>query len=144
MEQKNREIKFRAWNTEINKMGSALPLKVWTDDIATEIGRKKYLRDKDNIILMQFTGLKDKTGKEIYEGDILRWRVRERLGGFCEQLDVVEFLRGSFITRQHNGDRNYENDIESVFDDGNYEQITKESTVIGNIYENPELIDKKS
>ena len=51
-----REIKFRAWNKKIRVMNSALPLKVWMDDIATDIGREKYLRNRDNIILMQYTG----------------------------------------------------------------------------------------
>ncbi len=68
----------------------------------------------------QFTGLKDKNGKEIYEGDVLQFNAR-----FHEEtktppvLDKVEFIQGQFLPRPYKGE-----DVE----------------IIGNIYQNPELL----
>lgn len=58
----NREIKFRAWNKKLNKFAND-----WTwndvDGVLTPY--------HEDCVLMQFTGLHDKNGKEIYEGDIV-------------------------------------------------------------------------
>jgi uncharacterized phage protein (TIGR01671 family) len=68
-----REIKFRAWDGQC-----MAEVTVWTSDDAlqvrdqgSEIGTRIMQRENCSA-LMQFTGLKDKNGKEIYEGDILR------------------------------------------------------------------------
>ena len=72
----NREIKFRIWDIENKEM-----LKVQELDFEpTFYGRRIAIRpdqyndyfDTEDMILMQYTGLHDKNGKEIYEGDIIR------------------------------------------------------------------------
>ena len=74
----------------------------------------------DNLEVMQCTGLKDKNGKEIYEGDIL------------ENISVVCFQRGRFQPIYDGGD------AEEMEDE--FYRFSSKSEVIGNIYENPELL----
>jgi uncharacterized phage protein (TIGR01671 family) len=61
-----REIKFRSWDGE--KMDYVLETPLWREDPGIN-GAINLAKDHD-IILMQFTGIKDRNGKEIYEGDV--------------------------------------------------------------------------
>ena len=90
----------------------------------------------------QFTGLLDKNGKEIYEGDIIRSREDGNLevifkdGKFCVEVlrpwhtDGVDEIQEEYFELDHN------NDV-FIFDDGNWDTCLE---VIGNIYENQELL----
>jgi len=126
-----REIKFRAWDKAFGKMFEVAELTVREDGLwaRTPFGYLPNQRETTGFKvgvsceLMQYTGLKDKNGKEIYEGDIFPHRgmnlvVRYELGA------VVGHWFGSneYIFFDHLA--NDENDIE----------------VIGNVWENPELI----
>ena len=67
-----REIKFRAWNKNTKKMvcpHKLTPLALHPDCLDLD---GVFIPFHDDYILMQFTGLPDKSGKEIYEGDIVR------------------------------------------------------------------------
>ena len=109
-----RQVKFRYWN------GS----KVLNQEAIIN-HLNKYIARNDKH-LMQFTGLFDKQGVEIYEGDIIKY-------DFNNLNYRIEFINAEFIAR-----RFYEN-IEDLypteFDFG------KECEVLGNIYENPELLN---
>ena len=146
----DRVIKFRIWSKKHKVMGEIKEM-----DIEKKFGlfrfKDYFLCLKfDEIESMQYTGLKDKNGKEIYEGDVV---IAKRLSGFdCEDEYeeahandnenagegltyygnpcVVEFEDGEFWPREH-----YEN-----CDDGFYSGRTFDLKVIGNIYENPGLI----
>lgn len=86
---------------------------------------KKEILDLDRYVLVckrQFTGLCDKNGKEIYEGDILNW---DSTGSGDEDVaDVVKFEDGMF----------------TFIEDPLCWNPQRETEIIGNIYENPELI----
>jgi uncharacterized phage protein (TIGR01671 family) len=78
---------------------------------------------------MQYTGLKDKTGREIYEGDIIEGKLFHD-GGTLPTMGVVEFdsHHAAFCLRNHGGQTLFHNHDVRSFD------------VIGNIFENPELL----
>ena len=129
------EIKFRAWDKKKKKMFYLdgiihlhLGLIAWTFSSPDEVyvcGGKR-----DNGILMQYTGLKDKNGKEIYEGDIVKYR--EYSSNEKSELCKIEWFEG------------YEGDGFKMtgFVSPAYDYPT-DVEIIGNIYENPELMKEK-
>jgi len=142
-----REIKFRAWTKEDEQMLSVNQID-WTDDntyIFSDTTGYDYT--KEDIILMQYTGLKDKNDKEIYEGDIV-------INHGYFNKGIVKF--GSFKqSAQSKHDRPYwcqgfyanGQEVKSLLGmkyklTENYSIEKSEDTleVIGNIYKNPELI----
>ncbi len=130
-----REIKFRAWMNDSRKMSTPFTLDDYARDQDGEYG-DNYFNDypKGNRILMQFTGLKDKNGKEIYEGDIIKY---QGLEGFDykekeETISEVAFIGGAFVP-VYLSTRNHHNSDDEMI-------IVEDLEVIGNIYENPELL----
>lgn len=144
-----REIKFRAWE-EVYGMGDVIRLdfnldiisvhypKKWKTD-GKEVDVEITCCDLDDIALMQYTGLKDKNGKEIYEGDIVDlWAIYEpsdeekekwpHYGAVAwDERDASFFVRGmGEITM----------DMIIWFQRPDWDEIV----VCGNIYENPELL----
>jgi len=85
---------------------------------------------------MQFTGLLDKNGKEIYEGDILSTHIPEnRLYKNGEVIYSKEYL--TYLVKYYFG-KDYASEYLSYIQNMNIEV-----EVIGNIYENPEILEKK-
>ena len=130
-----REIKFRAWDTVAKQMaplsnkfinlGSGYVFENVRDGLE---GTDELVYSK-RFILMQYTGLKDKSGKEIYGGDIMR------IEAFEPQINVVRFDRGGFCIEPV-----LESPLHSSFwSDIKYAEDDR-SEIIGNIYQNPELI----
>ena len=129
----NREIKFRAWDKERRKiLTSEFPDE--EEFYISSNGEIKYLIEKglydthiskefrEDWVLMQFTGLKDKKEKDIYEGDILK---------FNNKLFKIEFSHGSYFGRQINAN------LYGPYIDG---EVFCLSSIIGNIYETPVLL----
>jgi uncharacterized phage protein (TIGR01671 family) len=110
-----RTIKFRVFNRREKTMFGNFTLgnNVW----------QEFPEGDPNYEIMQFTGLTDKNGKEIYEGDVVK------LEQWNPKIWEVIFNRGGFCFRKDKDDRFY-NDCKYLED----------GEVIGNIYENPELM----
>jgi uncharacterized phage protein (TIGR01671 family) len=134
-----REIKFRAWSYIHKKMCTGGIELNSTDDkgvVSVSLLNENYqmethfLRNSVDFeleaVLMQYTGLKDKNGVEIYEGDLLNPR------GFTPKCKV-EFVNGAFVvsTPGFAG----RPDLGDIINDLGFHY-----EVIGNIYENPELL----
>lgn len=128
-----RDIKFRLYSTEEEEM--FFNENIVNIDLVCNFARIESERFKgffdfgegEESILMQYTGLKDKNGKEIYEGDILLYDSNSKTSVF--------YKNGAFVRSY--GNSNMYLLYDSFIEDGclyNYE-------VIGNIYENPELLE---
>ena len=121
----NREIKFRAYGD--------YPLRMFpVRDIAFHNGKVSFVCDENgveyvnDIPLMQYTGLKDSKGKGIYDGDILYYKdINDR-----ELKCVVLWEHSGWGKKPHDYGHA---DIRARWDD---------YIIIGNIYENPELLEQ--
>lgn len=121
-----REIKFRAWDKESNYMSYNFN-PVQHGEYNFFLFCKTVHIFHPDVILMQFTGLKDKNGKEIYEEDIVR-------------------SEGNLLSIQYSIDGNHAYYAGYRLDDPGLETVMElfnygELEVIGNIYENPELLE---
>lgn len=126
-----REIKFRAWVLKDEGLDGLMENTMEYDVESFHDPLYEYKRG--NIILMQYTGLKDKNGKEIYEGDILDLSLSDDSVLRCE----VIYEAPSFCRKWYNANtiRLRQREIEPLAWNTH---IVYE--VIGNIYENPELV----
>lgn len=134
-----REIKFRAWDKV---------MKVYREVLSIDLEKQKVICPPrgheftewynqhlsfNEVLLLQYTGLKDRNGKEIYEGDILLFNNDHPNAQKTEWKCVVKYRKGSFVCE-------YPRDgVYNHFDSWNVPKVTWK--VIGNVFENPELLE---
>jgi uncharacterized phage protein (TIGR01671 family) len=120
MTQEKREIKFRAYSKEQNKVFTVVKINwvsfaVWfkETDFIGNLG-------EHDTILLEYTGLNDKNGKEIYEGDIVALKGSTGIVKYGKHHPSFFIERNCYLEKYWDG-----------------------LEVIGNIYENPELLNKE-
>ena len=120
-----REIKFRAWHKEEKIIGEVLGIDILHKEIFFSNGDVHCcgFSDFKYIELMEYTGLKDKNNKEIYEGDIVIHH--SKMHKIIFNAEEARFVL-----------RDDEFELEIPFTNNN----SKRMEIVGNIYENPELI----
>ena len=130
--------KFRGWHNELGRMMSIK--NMWFQDGSVEelelndaVMNDYITAYPDEIELIQSTGLKDKNGKEIFEGDIITngpdvmcMKRHNTLGFYVEEKGEVEFIADSAVLED------FEEDAKEIAD---------RLEIIGNIYENTELLE---
>lgn len=142
-----REIKFRGKRIDNGEwiVGNLIGTDVIVGDIVEwddEYFCTEFWLKVDHETVGQYTGVKDRNGKEIYEGDVIPTH---------NQNNVVEYDRGSFVVKGLHEDkyeRTYAHLIHYLIDvtipdmDGSkYDGVTTSLEVIGNIYDNPDLLE---
>lgn len=112
-----REIKFRTWSIIGRRMYDWEQMHAYPAHHLSQ-----YFRHHDMYALMQYTGLKDKNGVGIYEGDIVH------IASSPQEDNKVEYCKGIYMLLPH-----------GLYLSDWYQSVE----VIGNIYENPELVGRK-
>jgi uncharacterized phage protein (TIGR01671 family) len=126
-----REIKFKIWDKRLKKFicdgDDILRICLVLSGKYTSIDRMVFDSWLSNLIFLQYTGFKDKNGKEIYEGDVVK--IGENL------IDEVKWIT----------EKEWMSDKCPVNGFVNHESIYKiKPIIIGNIYENPELLKEQT
>lgn len=139
-----REIKFRAWDKKAKKMRQVVNMVfnvgfgvetndnslklIWVKGYDVIEQKEIQIQKEKDIELMQYTGLHDKNGKEIYEGDIVEWAGIRMEVFWGEDIGIGY----GFCWRNIEGEGGYHESMTGFIDE--YE-------VIGNIYDNPDLLE---
>lgn len=127
-------LKFRAWDKKLQILGTVSNIDFEFEEVTFYIDDEEELdtcQPFKDVELMQSTGLKDKNGKEIFEGDIV-----EHLDG---EYSFVGFVKNSIFGIY----------VKDEYDNYRFEDFADENTkeadvvILGNIYENKELLENE-
>ncbi|MDV3518448.1 YopX family protein [Lentilactobacillus otakiensis] len=130
----SREIKFRAWNSVTKEMEQVTQINLKNHYVQTTFNKIGYSYGQpDDVIVEQYTGLKDVNGKEIYEGDIIKFfgankkiKAKNEFGIIVYKADRYGAGFNSIIQNKEHG----------------YGGINiAQDIVVGNVHTNPELLE---
>lgn len=136
--------KFRAWHKPTQLMDDVVLIDFYNEKIGILYadpfvqGESIQKYNFNEMELMQSTGLQDKNGKDIFEGDIVRWKDLESFDDFpIDEVFKVEYS-DEFMKwiACYKNNLQYKSDLYDFTDNRDLE-------VVGNIYENPELLEVK-
>ena len=121
--------KFRAWDNWRKRMSVVDRIYLDTEGVRLYDDFGEYWRDFRDVKLMQSTGLKDKNGKEVFVGDIIKCTK-----GCPHEVYIEKEYAGTFI-----------GGMPAVYLKGLGEGYawTEHEEIVGNVYENPELLEDK-
>ena len=125
--------KFRAWDSWRKRMSVVDRIYIDTEGVRLYDDFGEYWRDFRDAKLMQSTGLKDKNGREIFEGDILAFETDDEVINVNVFWDEEHALF-MFESKKYNEQEPLAELVENN---------TYPFEIIGNIYENPELLEEK-
>lgn len=126
-----REIKFRAWDKELKEYVGINNIAIDpTNGDVVELGGYELLDVNRFAVLEQYTGLKDKNGVEIYEGDIVQY------GEDKDFIFVVIFKYGCFYAHNILGEKFMTDSLLGSL------VMSEKVSVIGNIHENADLLEE--
>lgn len=146
-----RDIKFRVWDKNREKIGKLKGVYSPSNEEDSReriiISFQDFIQEKilrrDRIVFMQYTGLKDEGGTEIYEGDIVKhegeeFQIVSEIGSFMmakrsDETCMYEHFRSCWNDNVYPLSQHY-------FEHDNYDEVIDGLEVIGNIYENLELL----
>ena len=134
-----REILFRGKRVDNGEWVEGFYVNV-PEHYKQEMSGKSYIVSINNGLFMevvpetvsQYTGLTDKNGKKIFEGDIVECAWYNAMVHIEYRKHLIIFSRGSFCAEWYIGQSKYDNDLHDTF----------ERKVIGNIHDNPELLQE--
>lgn len=142
--------KFRAWSTDKKIMAEVRTLRFTDELVETD---KFVERSIEGVKLMQSTGLKDENGKEIFEGDILKFNdewadygYEGYIEGSIEGINYVEIKREKTCFT-FGKTKLPESSLIDLVENEHYPfeglliEASYEFEIIGNVYENPELLE---
>ena len=142
----NREIKFRAWDKIDKKIRKVTCLNFFDEMIYMDetLDGNYRIRREEEVELMQFTGLTDKNGKEIYEGDVLK--VKDERSSTNEKGELYYDYKNAKVVWYFDG---YKAELANgeIWDNKcSYEDFSNDvdwekTEVIGNQFESPELLN---
>ena len=142
-----REIKFRAWDKNKKYMFEVIGISWFANHSSIwQVSGYDILEPIDNVDIMQFTGLLDKNGREIFEGDIVDYvNEKEMIGRVCNMNDPNPDRK---IVAWYQDECKFDfNNIDNTKQMGGFtfceSNLTKYFEVIGNLYKSPELLEGK-
>lgn len=131
--------KFRAFLTETKTIHDVLQIDLSRSMVSLKIENASEWYWFKEVVLMQSTGLKDKNGVEIYEGDIVQSTWYDVDNSPYKKKGEITFVGAQYVIVY---DSQFDVETGEITYDAHSLTYAEDAEVIGNIYENPELLEQ--